>query len=354
VAAKFPDRPLADYRSAEALWAAIDNRIVRLVEADPRLNRSALQRQFGYERFLARIFAIEGDWVLKGGTALLCRTRSARHSLDIDLFRRQGEVTEAVAELVKLAAVDLGDHGEFLTEIDEIREERPERAGARLATIKVVGYVGARRMFEFTVDTVVGSVITTEPDCRVPEPIVHIPGLEPPSFRLYPIVDHVADKLCATFERFGDRSAPSTRVRDLVDLVVIARTRSMEVSALRRAIEAERSHRELPPITEYRTPESWPGRYPKVARGVADCADYPSHANAVELVGRLLDPVLSGQLTDGVWHPDRLVWSSESLLGGAMSGVGRRVEGTGPFRSCCPGEGCVLRRPMPVSSRLGG
>jgi hypothetical protein len=220
---------------------------------------------------------------------------------------------EAAAELAKLAEIDLGDHFRFITALGRIQKERPERAGARLATIKVVGYVGARRMFEFTVDTVVGSEITTEPDCRVPEPIVHIPGLEPPSFRLYPIVDHVADKLCATFERFGDRGGPSTRVRDLVDLVVIARTQSMEVSALRRAIEAERSHRELPPITEYRTPESWPGRYPKVARGVADCADYPSHANAVELVGRLLDPVLSGQLTDGVWHPDRLVWSSESF-----------------------------------------
>ena len=84
----------------------------------------------------------------------------------------------------------------------------------------------------------------------------------------------------------------------------------MAVSALRRAIEAERSHRELPPIAGYRTPDSWPGRYPKVARGTADRADYPSHPDAVALVGRLLDPVLSGQLRDGVWHRDRLVWSS--------------------------------------------
>lgn len=311
MAAKGPDRALADYGTPDALWAAIDSRITQLVEADPRLNKSALQRQFGYERFLARIFSVEGDWVLKGGTALLCRTRSARHSRDIDLFRRQGEVIEAVAELVRLATIDLGDHCEFLAEIAEIRDERPERDGARPATIKVSGYVGRRRKFEFTVDTVVGSIITAEPEYRVPEPIVTIPGLESPSFRLYPIVDHIADKLCATFERFGDRNRPSTRVRDLVDLVVIARSQSMEVSALRRAIDAERSHRGLPPIAEYRTPDSWRSMYPKAARGVADCVDYQRHEDAVELVGRFVDPVLSGELEGGVWHPDRLAWSAE-------------------------------------------
>lgn len=153
-------------------------------------------------------------------------------------------------------------------------------------------------------------MITTEPERRAPEPIVRIPGLEPPSFRLYPIVDHVADKVCATFERFGDQGGLSTRVRDLVDLVVIARTQSIEASALRFAIEAERLHRGLPPITEYRTPDSWARTYPEVARGVADCADYPRHADAVEFVGRFLDPVLSGELVDGVWYPDRLAGSS--------------------------------------------
>jgi hypothetical protein len=293
------------------LWAAIDARIAKLVQVDSRLSKSALQRQFGYERFLARIFSVEGDWVLKGGTALLCRTRSARHSLDIDLFRRQGEVGGAVAELITLAAIDLGDHFEFFAEVDKIREERPDRGGAQLATIKVTGYVGQRQLFEFTVDAVVGTVITAEPDCRPPEPIVTIPGLEPPSFRLYPIVDHVADKLCATFERFGNAGGQSTRVRDLVDLVVIARTESMDARALRGAIEAERLHRELPLITEYRTPDTWRSRYPKVSRGVADCADCPRIEDAVALVKRFLDPVLSGQLAEGAWHPDRLVWSAE-------------------------------------------
>lgn len=309
--AKGPGRALADYRTPDALWVAINSRIAKLVAADPRLTKQALQRQFGYERFLARVFSVEGDWVLKGGTALLVRTRSARHSKDIDLFRRQGEVTDAVDELIALGSLDLGDHFRFDTAFDQDRPERPGRDGPRLATVNVEGFVGDRPMFSFTVDVVVGSIITVEPEFRAPEPMVDIAGLVAPSFRLYPIVDHVADKLCATFELFGARSTPSTRVRDLVDLVVIARTESVDASALRCAIEAERSHRGLSPIVEFSTPPGWRTGYPKVARGVAHCVDHLNHADAVELVGRFLDPVLSGELTDSVWHPDRLVWDAE-------------------------------------------
>ncbi len=246
--------------------------------------------------------------MLKGGTALLVRTRSARHSKDIDLFRREGAVADAVTELAALAAIDLKDHFRFVTTLDRVREERPGRGGAQLATVKVDGYVGARRKLAFTVDTVVGSLITVEPEYRVPDPITDIAGFQAPPFRLYPIVDHVADKLCATFELFGTVGTPSTRVRDLVDLVVIARTQPVDASALRYAIEAERAHRGLAPITEYRTPHGWRAAYAAAARGVADCVDHVRYADAVELVGWFLDPVLSGGLTGGCWDPDRLVW----------------------------------------------
>lgn len=151
--AKGPERALADFATPDALWAAIDSRITKLVAADPRLNKADLQRQFGYERFLARVFSVEGEWVLKGGTALLARVRSARHSRDVDLFRQRGDVAEAAAELVKLAAVDLGDHVRFVAALGRIQQERAGRGGARLATVKVVGYVGTRQKFGFTVDT---------------------------------------------------------------------------------------------------------------------------------------------------------------------------------------------------------
>ncbi len=39
---------------------------------------------------------------------------------------------------------------------------------------------------------------------------------------LYPVTDHVADKVCAMYERHGPDQPASTRYRDLVDLILLA------------------------------------------------------------------------------------------------------------------------------------
>ena len=194
-------------------------------------------RQFVYDRFLARLFTHvpDGTWVLKGGTALLARVRSARHSRDIDLFRSAGD-----------------------------------------------------------------------PEVLYPEPTISLPGLHSPPYQLYPVADHIADKVCATIERHGPLLLPSSRVRDLVDLVVIARTQRVAADALREAITAESLHRELDPITRWACPDEWAGTYPKLAQDVAKCRDHRAFSQASALVAAFLDPVLSGELTAGTWDPERL------------------------------------------------
>lgn len=82
---------------------------------------------------------------------------------------------------------------------------------------------------------------------------VDIPELIRPDYRVYPLVCVVADKLCAVMERHGGR--PSTRFRDPVDLVLIARTYPIEAGPLRDAIAAERVRRELPAITAVTVPD---------------------------------------------------------------------------------------------------
>jgi hypothetical protein len=48
--------------------------------------------------------------------------------------------------------------------------------------------------------------------------------------RAYPLVDHVADKVAAMFELHGEKCAPSTRYRDLVDLVAIVISASVDAA----------------------------------------------------------------------------------------------------------------------------
>ena len=47
------------------------------------------------------------------------------------------------------------------------------------------------------------------------------PALLQPAYRAYPLLDHIADKTCAILERQGTARRPSTRFKDLVDLVTL-------------------------------------------------------------------------------------------------------------------------------------
>jgi len=91
-------------------------------------------------------------------------------------------------------------------------------------------YCGTARRGSFGVDLVTGSVMTTEPEVMT-DTVLELRGLSSPPMHLYPVVDHVADKLCATQATYGTAGdRPSSRVRDLVDLVVFARSQDIAVT----------------------------------------------------------------------------------------------------------------------------
>jgi hypothetical protein len=46
-----------------------------------------LQRQMAYGRLLERLCLLDGDWIIKGATALLARDIGVRGTIDIDLYR---------------------------------------------------------------------------------------------------------------------------------------------------------------------------------------------------------------------------------------------------------------------------
>ncbi|WP_420853342.1 nucleotidyl transferase AbiEii/AbiGii toxin family protein [Ruania rhizosphaerae] len=94
----------------------------------------------------------------------------------------------------------------------------------------------------------------------------------PVAVTAHPVVDHIADKVAATESTYGGH--PSGRVRDLVDLVVIAQTHQIDGTALHAAIESERRHRELPYREAFVAPAGWARTYPREARRTVLCADY--------------------------------------------------------------------------------
>lgn len=88
--------------------------------------------------------------------------------------------------------------------------------------IPVTAFVGATVWAPFHMDLVgSGLRMTGQPEDVPPLARVLMPDVEQHGYRAYPLVDHVADKIAATLERYGDREMPSTRYKDLVDLVAI-------------------------------------------------------------------------------------------------------------------------------------
>jgi hypothetical protein len=161
------------------------------------------------------------------------------------------------------------------------------------------------------VDVVVDSALTGKPDTLPPLTPLDIDGLQRPAYRAYPLADHCADKLCAIIETHhqAGQTRESTRVKDLVDLAPVARTQHVGAKAFRAAIIAGTAHRGLPIPGVFAAPDlpSWRTGFTKtLAAAHAQQITFPE---ALDLVGRFLDPILAGA-SQGTWDPDQAAWRS--------------------------------------------
>ena len=140
---------------------------------------------------------------------------------------------------------------------------------------------------------------------------VMIHDVTQPPYQVYPLVDHVADKLAAMYELHGPSLRPSTRFKDLVDLVAIVTQASITATDQRRAVESEFARRtlEVPDRLVVPDRELWVRGYQReVERSFLDVA--VELDDALDIVGRFANPVFSSTAR-GVWMPDRLAWVGE-------------------------------------------
>ncbi|MFF2053437.1 nucleotidyl transferase AbiEii/AbiGii toxin family protein [Leifsonia sp. NPDC058194] len=258
-----------------------------------------------YDRFLVRIFA-DSEWVLKGGTMMLARVPDSRSTRDIDLFRTGYTAAESLERLRELAAVDLDDHFTFTfvsSEAIAAGDNQPYLDGVR---VTFETYIGAQSVGTVKVDLVGGVVLTGTLVPYVPAYRLELRNVVIRDYQLYPLPDQIADKVCATVDTYSGR--PSSRVKDGIDLVVIARTQEgIKASELASALTHERGLRKLAAFDSFQLPIEWAGTYPRQAAQVAHCVDHRSLQAAQELMKQFIDPILDATAT-GVWRPAELVW----------------------------------------------
>lgn len=296
------------YATPAAVEAAIKTAAQKAAALDPSLSVNERIRLESFNRFLSRVF-IDGDntpWLLKGGTSMLARIPSTRATLDIDLYHRNSDLDRSLNELRRLIRADLGDHFlfEYAGHAQSLGGEQQPYAEAYRVKFSV--YIGAQPKGFLHVDLAIGVGITAPATTTHPANALDLPRLVSNPYRLYPTVDQIADKVCATHQTYNGRG--STREKDLVDLVVLALTQDIDGAALTTALQAETRRRRMTPIQRFAIPTGWGAGYRKLARTVILCADHPAADLAAELVSRLIDPALTGDASGKWWSKQKRKW----------------------------------------------
>lgn len=297
------------YKSAVAVEAAIRDAARNAFAADKSMSTQDRKRQEYFRRFLSRVFSERDDsgWLLKGGTGVLARVASGRRTTDVDLFHVNNTLDGALAELIRLASIDLGDFFRFVYTRHEFVVGGDQQTYTEGYGVNFDVYIGADKKEPLHVDLVVGVIVTDEVTVTPPANRLDLPRLPSNDYFLYPIVDQIADKVCATMADYSGQ--PSSREKDLVDLVVIAKTQTLSADALGRAIDSEVRRRSLVPFTELTIPPVWGRLYAKQAKDVPYCADYRTVDLAGKLMRTFIDPVTRGEVPGKTWSPDSLAWS---------------------------------------------
>jgi hypothetical protein len=264
-----------------------------------------LQRQVAYDRLLERLYIVDDGWIVKGATALLARDLGVRGSLDVDVYRAVAQ-SVAEADLRRAAEIDLGDW--FLFTVGAAAP-----IGNNSLRFPVVAIIGTTTWVEFHLD-LSGTDLRLTGHLEDVPPIARglIPSVEQRGYRVYPLVDHVADKVAATYERHGASENPSTRYRDLVDLVAIATGASIDAQSQSNALRSEFERRNLVPPKTFDVPDRglWERGYAaEVSKSMLNTAS--SLEDALVIVKAFLDPLLNG-VAAGTWNPDKQEWSDDA------------------------------------------
>lgn len=296
----------SSYGSWPAVASAIKATAIRIKTAGgPSVNQLIAAAYF--DRLLSRVFAQgdESEWLLKGGGSMLARVPGARTTKDIDLAATHTDDIEAALDALRaIIQTDIGDHLTF--EIANSRpivdaEAQPGTEGLRV-TVRCLDVRSRRQVTSIPIDLVVepaptGTVQLVTPASRLPLP----KDLPAHPYRLFPIADHLADKVCGIYTSHNGR--PSSRVKDLVDIVIIANHEPVDLAELRVALATRAGIRGLELGQTLTTPDGWGPRYQALARTTAP--GQPTVADGLARARELIDPALqpADAATAQTWHP---------------------------------------------------
>jgi predicted nucleotidyltransferase component of viral defense system len=255
------------YETPQTLRMALEDRL-RNRSAQTGISPDRLRRRVLFERIVARLEAAEpGQWVLKGGMALEVRLGDdARLTKDLDLGLRSeidtaGNLHERLVDA--FVADRDGDGFELAAATPQLL--RADGAGHVTWRVSVAARLAGRSFGGIRLDVSPRGheLVATERVAR--SNALDFAGIPAAVVEIVDVNRHAAEKFHAMLRDFGDRE--NTRVRDLVDLVLLVEHDLLVSDRLAEAIRrvwAERDGAD-PPAALPPLPQSWPARYERLA-----------------------------------------------------------------------------------------
>jgi hypothetical protein len=274
---------MSRYATSVDLRRALEARLKRQAD-ESGTDLSRLRRIAVFDRISVRLSVVEHRWVLKGGTSLEFRLGGrARATKDLDLALRDGPCDGEVLreELIETLAADVDRDG-FVFFVGRPSSLDADAAGRPGWRFSVDSALAGKSFAQIRLD-----IVLRDEELAATERIL-LPGVLafadiPP--RMIDSVDrrqHFAEKLHALTRDYNSR--PNTRVKDLVDLILLIEDglpADGELLEVVRHVFAVRATHSVPLLIPD-PPPAWKIDYPKLAENLT-CAS-PDCASALDLL----------------------------------------------------------------------
>jgi hypothetical protein len=223
--------------------------------------------------------------------------------MDMDLGRADDE-DAAIEDFAAAQGLALDDFFTFAAVRTDAFDDADDFRAIRF---HVTAELAGRVFDQFVVDVGFADSASWTPDAIETSDLLSFAGIERVRIPVLPLPQHVAEKVHAYTRKYGASGRESTRPKDLIDILLIARSERLDAASLRNALEVTFGQREqqwlpsgLPP-----PPASWPEPYGRLATEVDVEADLDK---AFTSAAAFLDPILAGRAV-GEWDPKRKSWA---------------------------------------------
>lgn len=261
-----------------------------------------LRKLVAFDRLLTRLIQSEPDaWVLKGGLALQLRLgHRARTTKDVDfLYRQPAEDLHQL--LVDALSLDADDW--FRYEVDRSRPQEVDLPGGG-SRFFVRSLLDGRDFEMFHVDVGLHDPMVETVQYLAMPALLAFADIPPTVVPCYPITQQLAEKVHA-YCRVRDTGA-NTRVKDLIDILLLASLQSLAGSSLHQALQVTFAARgpDTLPLSLPDPPDNWAQPFRKLADETG--LKWRELDDAIEVARQFLDPIL--RATSPVdWNP--IMWS---------------------------------------------